>query len=115
VLDRRAAAEYRRRLLDLEEDLVVAASDADLERVALLDREREALRRELAAAFGLAGRPRAGAIEAERARKAVAARVHDAVDRISMVHPELGRHLRASVRTGTYCRYDPEHELRWSL
>lgn len=115
VLDRRAAAEYRRRLADLEDDLGQAQADADLARVALLDLEREALRRELAAAFGLVGRPRSGTTEAERARKAVAARVHDALDRISTVHPELGRHLRTSVRTGTYCRYDPERELRWSM
>lgn len=115
VLDRRAAAEYRRRLADLEDDLGQAQADADLARVALLDLEREALRRELAAAFGLGGRPRSGATETERARKAVAARVRDAVDRIGAVHPELGRHLRTSVRTGTYCCYDPERELCWSV
>ncbi|MGA8846931.1 MAG: hypothetical protein WB471_09990, partial [Nocardioides sp.] len=115
VLDRRAAAEYRRRLADLEDDLIQAQAEADLARVELVDLEREALRRELAAAFGLGGRPRSGATETERARKAVAARVRDAVERISTVHPELGRHLRTSVRTGTYCCYAPEHELCWSV
>jgi hypothetical protein len=115
MLDRRAAAEYRRRLTDLEDDLDRAESDGDLARAALLEEERESLRRELAAAFGLTGRPRTGATGAERARKAVAARVRDAVERIAEVHPELGRHLRASVRTGTYCRYDPERDVRWSF
>ncbi len=29
------------------------------------------------------------------------------------VHPELGRHLDASVSTGVYCRYRPEHPTGW--
>jgi hypothetical protein len=35
--------------------------------------------------------------------------------RIERVHPELGRHLRLSVRTGTFCRYEPDRAVRWTL
>ena len=52
---------------------------------------------------------------AERARTAVTARIRDAVRRIEQVHPELGRHLRKSVRTGTFCAYDPEEPHAWQL
>jgi hypothetical protein len=44
---------------------------------------------------------------AERARKAVTARIRDAIRRITDAHPELGAHLDRTVRTGTTCRYEP--------
>lgn len=67
--------------------------------------ERDALIAELSRAFGLGGRARRLGDEQERARKAVTARVRDAVGRIEAVHPSLGAHLRASVRTGAWCSY----------
>jgi hypothetical protein len=41
--------------------------------------------------------------------------VRTALTEIEAEHPELGRHLRDSVRTGTYCRYAPAaaEEVRW--
>ena len=30
------------------------------------------------------------------------------------LHPELGGHLARSVRTGTFCVYDPDQPARWS-
>ena len=45
--------------------------------------------------------------DAERARKAVTARIRDAIRRIGAAHPDLGAHLDRTVRTGTTCRYDP--------
>ena len=48
-----------------------------------------------------------GATTAERARKAVSARIRDAIRRIAEIMPDLGAHLDRSVRTGTTCRYDP--------
>ena len=54
------------------------------------------------------GSPRALAnTAAERARKAVTARIRDAIRRITEAHPELGAHLDRTVRTGTTCRYEP--------
>ena len=48
-----------------------------------------------------------GVTTAERARKAVTARIRDAIRRIAEVMPDLGAHLDRSVRTGNTCRYDP--------
>ena len=50
----------------------------------------------------------------ERARKAVRRRLNDALTRIESAHPALGRHLRNSVRTGTFCCYAPERDVRWT-
>jgi len=111
VADRRALAAYRERLrqIDAELDsLDVGAAEAEA-----LNKEREALLAELSATTGLGGRPRAAGSPAERMRKAVTYRIRHAIARVAGAHPELGRHLRASVRTGTWCSYTPEHRVDW--
>ena len=35
--------------------------------------------------------------------------------RVERELPELGRHLRASVRTGTFCSYEPERPVVWEV
>jgi hypothetical protein len=45
----------------------------------------------------------------------VTARVKDAIRRIAGAHPDLGRHLTRSVRTGTFCVYDPDQPTPWSV
>jgi hypothetical protein len=70
---------------------------------------------ELTAALGLGGRARTTGGSAERARSAVTQRVRATIRRIDGVHPRLGRHLRAAVRTGTFCSYTPEEPVRWQL
>lgn len=116
ALDRRAVAEYRARLADLDEDLAAADAAADLERAARLRAERDFLVAELSGAFGLGGRPRppAGDVD-ERLRKAVGARIRDALRRLDEVHPAAAHHLRHSVRTGLFCAYLPERPAVWRV
>jgi hypothetical protein len=44
----------------------------------------------------------------------VTARIKDAIRRIGDADPELGRHLSRSIRTGTFCVYDPDQPVRWT-
>lgn len=115
-LDRRAAAEYRRRLDELQEEVARAESAAAGERASRLRAEREFLVAELKGAFGLGGRPRpaAGDVD-ERRRKAVSARIHHALSRLEEVHPSAAHHLRHSVETGVWCSYRPERPTRWHV
>jgi hypothetical protein len=115
VLDARARAEYRRRLAELDDELAEAEAHADRGRLEKARAERDFLVHELAAAVGLGGRPRKAGDPLERARKAVSGRIRMAIGRIDREHPALGRHLDASVRTGTYCTYDPELATTWQL
>lgn len=108
ALDDRARAEYRGRLEDIDRSLADAMAANRPARAAELEAEREAILRELRAATGLAGRPRALGDAKERARKAVSSRIREAIDRLREAHPELGRHLEAAVATGTHCVYDPQ-------
>jgi predicted ATPase len=98
----------------------LAAGDLDGGRAGFrhaAERARRAGRPDLLAraALGLGGRVRRSGSAAERARTAVTARVRDAIRRISEAHPELGRHLERSVRTGTFCVYEPDRPVHWSL
>jgi hypothetical protein len=70
---------------------------------------------QLSAAAGLGGRNRRLGDDGERARKAVTARIQEALHRIERVHAPLAGHLRASVRTGTWCSYSPADSIRWRL
>jgi hypothetical protein len=116
LLDATARTDYRRRLAELDEDLAAAHEDHDIGRVQHLEVQRAALIAELSRAAGLAGRPRSlGTSTTERARKAVTARLREAIHRIGAVFPELGSHLDRSVWTGTTCRYEPAEHLTWTL
>jgi hypothetical protein len=114
VIDAQARAAYRHRLSELEEAAAEADAAADIERSARVATERDALVEALTQAYGLGGRIRRTGSAAERARTAVTARIRDAIRRIGAEHPDLGRHLSRSVRTGTFCTYDPDQPVRWS-
>ena len=43
------------------------------------------------------------------------AHIHDAITRIDHAHPDLGRHLRQAVTTGTSCSYTPGEATAWRL
>ena len=109
VLDDEAKARYRRRLAQLDDEIDRAFDD---DRAAALDRERAALLDELRAAAGLAGRTRRLGDEAERARKAVTARIRDTLRKLDARHPGLAAHLRETVSTGATCVYSGHEHFR---
>jgi hypothetical protein len=112
VLDQRAIREYTERLLVLEREMAATRDAARMQRARS---ESEAIERELARARGLGGRVRRLDDPAERARKAVSARIHHSLDRLVEHHPDLSDHLRRAVRTGVSCCYAPPEPTRWRL
>ncbi|MFC4949102.1 ATP-binding protein [Pseudonocardia sp. GCM10023141] len=115
VLDRRAVAEFRARLGELDAEIEDASRCHDAHRAGQARGERDALLSELQAASGLGGRTRRLGDETERARKTVTARIRDTLRRIAKVHPELAEHLSVAVHTGTTCCYAPAERHRWHL
>ena len=117
VLDPQAREAYRRRLVELEEELEEARAFGDAERAARAEEERDFLARELASAMGLGGRSRVAASASERARVNVTRAIRSSLARIGEHSPALGRHLEAAVRTGTFCSYcpDPLAPIDWRL
>jgi hypothetical protein len=115
AVDRQAVASYRNRLAEIEAELAAAEADHDPGRAERAAAERDALIDELRRNFDLKGRPRRIGDTGERARKAVSARLREAIALIEQAHPELGAHLRAAVRTGTYCSYQPAEPSSWTV
>ncbi len=115
ALDATARRAYEDRLRELAGDIAEADAHADLARADRLRDEFELITAELTAALGLGGAPRQVGDPAERARKAVRMRIADALARLEAELPALGRHLRASVRTGLFCSYEPETSPGWTV
>jgi hypothetical protein len=113
LIDDVARRDYERRIRELQAEVDEAADFHDAGRAERARAELDALVDHLSAALGLGGRVRTAAGPAERARSAVTQRVRVTIRRIADVHPELGRHLRASVTTGTFLSYRPETAIRW--
>ncbi|WP_406504475.1 hypothetical protein [Streptomyces sp. NBC_00212] len=111
VADDRARAAYRARLDRLDEEITDARAGGDFSRLGRAEDERDELIAELRRAYGLGGRRRRLGDPGERARTTVTARIRDAMHRIEREHPELGRHLSASVA----CSYRPERPVHWQL
>ena len=108
ALDRKAVSSYRTRLAQLSQDRLDAEGDPS--RLAQVEAEHDALTAELSRSAG--GHARSlGTSTAERARKAVAARLR-AVRRIDEVLPELASHLDRSLVTGVRCRYTGDETWR---
>jgi hypothetical protein len=117
LLDGRAKAAYRRRLIDLRDELGDAEGCNDVGRTANVREEIEALTDQLAAAVGLNGRDRVFASHVERARVAVRTRIAASMRKIGDAHPALGHHLATNIKTGRHCVYrpDPTRAPSWSL
>jgi hypothetical protein len=107
VLDEQTIAAYRERLAHLDAAAEAADLRGDAERAAEVHAERTAILVELQRGVGLGGRAREFASEAERARISVTKALRTALDRIEEQAPLAATHLRNSLRTGRYCRYEP--------
>ncbi len=117
VLDVQAKASYRQRIKDLTDELKEAKRTGDEKRGLRLDEEIEALSTELARAVGLGGRDRRAASSAERARVNVTRTIRIAIGRIKDHDSGLATYLDKTIRTGTFCSYqpDPERHVFWNL
>jgi len=115
ILDEKARVAIKRRIRDLQETLADAENMNDIGRAEAARDELDQLVEALSAALGLGGRARRLGDLAEKARTSVTWRIRHALRRIEAAHPALGRHLANSIRTGTFCRYRPEHVVAWSF
>jgi predicted ATPase len=113
VIDAVAQRAFEQRIRDLQADIDDAETDHDYGRAERAREELDTRVDHLTASLGLGGRSRRTAGSAERARSAATQRIRSAMKRLAALHPELGRHLDASITTGTFCSYQPEHVVVW--
>jgi len=117
LLDPQAKAAYKARLEDLREEVDEAEAFNDPERASRAREEMEFIAHELAGAVGIGGRDRKAASDAERARVNATRAIRSVVKRIGEYDPVLARLLDTTVRTGTFCVYepDPRHPVVWEI
>ena len=115
ALDTAALSTYRRRLVELDDELDAADHRGDQATAERLSTERDALVDQLRRAAALGGRTRHAGASAERARIAVRKAIATALIQIDQAAPNVARLLRDAVHTGVTCRYDPnpDHPVRW--
>jgi tetratricopeptide (TPR) repeat protein len=117
-LDATAKSAYRARVTALRAEISEAHARGDEPRAERARAELQFVSRELELAVGIGGRDRnASGSHAERARVNVTRAIRSTLKRIAGYDERLGRQLETSVRTGTYCVYepDPRHPVRWTI
>ncbi|MDN3556954.1 tetratricopeptide repeat protein [Halomonas maura] len=115
VLDERGRLEVSQRIRELQEELAEAEDMHDIGRAESLRGDLDHLVDALSRALGIGGRLRRVGDLAERARSTVTWRIRHAIRRIGKAHPGLQRHLENSIRTGSFCSYQPERPCRWEI
>jgi hypothetical protein len=113
VLDPEAKVSYRKRLLEIEEELAEAREHHDLGRIEKLEEEKASLLEELARAAGWQGKDRQLGPDGpeRRAAKAVGNALDRAYSRIEKQVPALAKHLREAIkREGNGFAYRPGPE-----
>lgn len=114
-VDSQTRRQYEDRLRELQDDIDEAERSSDHGRSERARLEFDLILAELTNATGLGGRTRTTGGDAERARSAVTQRIRASTRRIGEHLPDLGTHLRASIKTGMWCSYDPEREVEWNV
>jgi tetratricopeptide (TPR) repeat protein len=115
MIDGIARSAYRRRLVDLENEIGEAEAFGDGERASRAKAEQQLIAAELAASMGLGGRERSAVSNAERARVNVTRAIRSSMKRIRSQADALGDHLDATIHTGVFCSYrpDPQGRVEW--
>ncbi len=115
IVDAKTVADVAKEIRRLSEAIDQAVECHHDDRAQALDLKKQELERYLASASGRGGRKRMVGGNAQRIAGAVAAAVNYARKKIGEYHPELGEHLRARIRLGYLCSYEPRDAIRWIL
>ena len=114
VLDEKAKQEYKDKLESLRDDREQAEQLEDDEQLERIDKETDAISRELNSAQDIFGKSRIFANQNERCRKRVTEAIRTSLVKLRTNHKELGEHLGASIKTGGYCSYTSQEEISWN-
>jgi len=115
LLDDRALKEYKERVAYLDEEIAVAEANNDISKKDALHEERERLYTEIARAMGLGGKKRKVSSDRKRARQAISAAIHRALQAIKKEHEPLWKHLHNALKIGEVLSYQPDQSLFWTL
>jgi TolB-like protein/Tfp pilus assembly protein PilF len=115
TIDLKAKNNYQKRIRELQMEIAEADEIGNSVQSVALQEEYETILDYLSQSLGLAGKPRQIGSSTEKARSAVTWRIRYAIKKIKAAHPSLAKHFSVSVKTGTFCSYSPESNIKWSL
>jgi hypothetical protein len=107
ILDAEAKQNYRRKLLELREELADLRDRGNVDRAEKVQADIDFVAHEIARAVGLGGRSRRAGSAAERARLNVTRAIKVALQKVSEHDPYLGELLDRSIKRGSFCSYAP--------
>jgi predicted alpha/beta hydrolase family esterase len=107
MLDRTAINRYRDRLAQLTTQIEEHQAAGNREAADRARLEHDWLVGELSTATGIGGHTRSFPDSTERARTAVGKAIRRVLTRVTETDPDIGEHLRQSIRTGVVCSYRP--------
>jgi hypothetical protein len=113
IMDRQGLSAYRQRIGEIEDELAEAKSNNDLGQAEELAKEQEQVYARVFEAAGLGGRSRKARDAQERARQSISTAIRRAIKTIDKNHGQLGRHLRNSLKIGTFLSYEPDRHILW--
>jgi TolB-like protein len=115
VFDEKAKRSYQKRILELQEEIRLTENNNDTAQASALQQEYDDILEHLTTSLGLKGKIRKVNDPMEKVRSAVTWRIRNAIQKITKLHPVLGKHLSSSVKTGIFCSYSPEKPVQWLL
>ena len=117
VLDRSAIDAYKAHLKELSADRIEAEKEPNPAWLAQIEEETKFIERELRAGTGRGGKARNFALPRDKARSSGTHQIKAAIKKVSENNPDLGSHLDRTIKTGTYCSYqpDPTADIDWAL
>lgn len=113
VFDERARRSYQKKIHELQEEIRWSENNNDLQRSTNLHAEYDQIVDHLTSSLGLKGKIRTSHDNLDKTRSAITWRIRNAIQKIEKVHPILGKHLAAAVKTGIFCSYAPEKPIKW--
>ena len=115
VLDSKARDSYKKRIIDIQQQISEAESSFNSDLINQLQEEYDQLIDHLSGAIGLGGKARKVNNTIDKARSTVTWRIRNAIKKITEFDPTLGKHLQNSIKTGVFCEYTPEQEITWQV
>jgi len=105
----------KNQLSSLDERISYAQGRGDYETVQKLEEDRSAIVADIKKRTDIHGRARKVLSPSERNRKSVQKAIDRALKNVGEHNVTLREHLKRSIKTGTFCRYQPEPHVDWNL
>lgn len=113
LIDEKARKRYQQKIIELQSEIEEAERFSNFIQLEKLQAEYDQLVEHLSRSLNLKGRVRETGGTIEKARSAVTWRIRSAIARIEQHHLLLGAHLSNAIKTGTFCSYKPDREIKW--